>query len=97
MRILFTGGAGKAGRHVIPYLLAQGHVVLNVDLLPLDHPGVENRLADITDAGQMFDALSSYASLDELDAGAGAPPWSRHRQRARFPAPGQASGRLAPR
>ncbi len=73
MRILFTGGAGKAGRHVIPYLLAQGHVVLNVDLLPLDHPGVENRLADITDAGQMFDVLSSYASLDELDAGAGAP------------------------
>lgn len=73
MRILFTGGTGKAGRHVIPNLLAQGHVVLNVDLLPLDHPGVENRLADITDAGQMFDALSSYASLDELDAGAGAP------------------------
>lgn len=73
MRILFTGGAGKAGRHVIPYLLAQGHVVLNVDLLPLDHPGVENRLADITDAGQMFDVLSSYASLEELDAGAGAP------------------------
>ncbi|GKX35247.1 MAG: nucleoside-diphosphate-sugar epimerase [Rhizobiaceae bacterium MnEN-MB40S] len=73
MRILFTGGAGKAGRHVIPYLLAQGHVVLNVDLLPLAHPDVENRLADITDAGQIFDALSSYASLGELDAGAGVP------------------------
>ena len=73
MRILFTGGAGKAGRHAVPYLLAQGHSVLNVDLTPLDHPGVENRLADITDAGQMFDVLSSYASFDELDPGTGVP------------------------
>jgi len=73
MRILFTGGAGKAGRHVVPYLLTQGHKVLNVDLLPLDHPGVENRLADITDAGQMFDVLSSYVSFDELEPGTGVP------------------------
>lgn len=73
MRILFTGGAGKAGRHAVPYLLAQGHSVLNVDLTPLDHPGVENRLADITDAGQMFDVLSSYASFDELEPGTGVP------------------------
>ena len=73
MRVLFTGGAGKAGRHVVPYLLAQGHSVLNVDLLPLEHPGVENRLADITDAGQMFDVLSSYASFAELEPGTGVP------------------------
>lgn len=31
MRILFTGGSGKAGRHAIAYLLAQGHRVLNVE------------------------------------------------------------------
>lgn len=73
MRILFTGGAGKAGRHAVPYLLAQGHTVLNVDLTPLDHPGVENRLADITDAGQMFDVLASYVSFDELEPGTGVP------------------------
>ena len=73
MRVLFTGGAGKAGRHVVPYLLAQGHRVLNVDLLPLEHPGVENRLADITDAGQMFDVLSSYAGFAELEPGTGVP------------------------
>ena len=51
MRILFTGGSGKAGRHAIAYLLGQGHRVLNVDLTPLDMPGVDNRIADITDAG----------------------------------------------
>ena len=27
-RILFTGGSGKAGRHVVPYLLGRGHRVV---------------------------------------------------------------------
>ena len=72
-RILFTGGSGKAGKHVIPYLLDQGHRVVNVDLVPLDYPEVDNRLADITDSGQMFNTLSSYAGLDELQPGTGVP------------------------
>jgi nucleoside-diphosphate-sugar epimerase len=72
-RIFFTGGSGKAGKHVIPYLLDQGHRVMNVDLVPLDHPGVDNLIADITDSGQMFNAMSSYAGLDELEAGGGIP------------------------
>ena len=33
-RIFFTGGSGKAGKHVVPYLLAQGHRVMNVDQTP---------------------------------------------------------------
>ena len=73
MRIFFTGGSGKAGKHVIPYLLNQGHSVMNVDLKPLDHPGVDNLIADITDSGQMFNAMSSYANLDELEPGNGVP------------------------
>ncbi|MEM1284177.1 MAG: NAD(P)-dependent oxidoreductase [Pseudomonadota bacterium] len=78
MRILFTGGTGKAGRHAIPYLLEQGHRVLNVDKVPLDLPGVEgsrmdNRIADITNAGEMFDVMASYASFDELEPGTGVP------------------------
>lgn len=72
-RILFTGGSGKAGKHVIPYLLEQGHRVLNVDLVPLDYPGVDNLIADITDSGQMFNAMSTYAGFDELEPGKGAP------------------------
>lgn len=70
-RILFTGGSGKAGKHVVPYLLEQGYRVLNVDLTPLHHPGVDNLIADITDSGQMFNAMNSYAGLDELDLGKG--------------------------
>jgi len=72
-RILFTGGSGKAGRHVLPYLLDRGHRVLNVDLAPLDHPGVDNLIADITDSGQMFNALTSYANFGELEPGSGVP------------------------
>lgn len=73
MRILFTGGAGKAGRHAIAHLVDQGHRVLNVDLVPLDHPGVDNRITDLTDAGQVFDVMASYAGFDELDLGTGVP------------------------
>jgi len=73
MRILFTGGSGKAGRHVIPYLVDKGHHVVNVDLTPLDHPGVDNLTADITDSGQMFNVMSSYANFDELEPGTGVP------------------------
>ncbi len=72
-RILFTGGSGKAGKHVVAYLLGQGYRVLNIDLKPLHHPGVDNLIADITDSGQMFNAMSSYAGFDELEQGEGAP------------------------
>ena len=73
MRILFTGGAGKAGRHAVPYLVARGHRVLNLDLVPLEADGVDNRIADITDAGQVFDVMASYAGFDELASGTGTP------------------------
>jgi len=73
MRILFTGGSGKAGKHAIQYLMDQGHRVLNVDRVPLDLDGLDNRIADITDAGQMYDVMSSLAGLDELEPGEGVP------------------------
>jgi nucleoside-diphosphate-sugar epimerase len=73
MRIFFTGGSGKAGKHAISYLIDQGHRVMNVDLKPLDDPRVDNLEADITDSGQMFNAMSSYAGFDELEPGTGVP------------------------
>ncbi len=72
-RVLFTGGSGKAGRHVVPYLLDRGHRVVNVDLVPLAEPGVDNLIADITDSGQMFNVMTSYANFDELEPGTGVP------------------------
>lgn len=73
MRIFFTGGSGKAGRHAIPHLLAQGHRVTNADLVKFDYPGVDNLRVELTDAGQVFNALSAYANFDELEPGTGVP------------------------
>ena len=51
-RIIFTGGSGKAGRHAVAYLVAQGHTVLNLDLKPLDIEGVNTLITDLTDSGR---------------------------------------------
>jgi nucleoside-diphosphate-sugar epimerase len=64
-RIVFTGGSGKAGRHVIPYLLSRGHEVLNLDLTPLDHPSVYTLKTDLTDAGQVFNAFTSHFHIND--------------------------------
>ncbi|WP_159953341.1 NAD(P)-dependent oxidoreductase [Rhizobium sp. 18065] len=70
-RIIFTGGSGKAGRHVVPYLTGRGHAVLNLDLTPLDCPGVNTLLTDLTDSGQVFNALSQHFGFDGFDTGHG--------------------------
>ncbi len=67
MRIFFTGGSGKAGKHVVPYLVAQGHRILNVDRVALNAPGAHDVIADVTDAGQVYSAMSGWAGYDELD------------------------------
>ncbi|MGH6860443.1 MAG: NAD-dependent epimerase/dehydratase family protein [Phyllobacterium sp.] len=73
-RIIFTGGTGKAGRHVVRYLVDQGHDVLNIDLAPLDCPGVNTLNADITDSGQMFNVLSSHFGFEGFESGKGPAP-----------------------
>ncbi|KAI0476395.1 UDP-glucose 4-epimerase [Xylariaceae sp. FL0804] len=78
-RIVFTGGSGKAGRHVIPELVRRGHRVLNLDLSPLPIPAADGSGAaapgpgtgnspddvltlktDLTDAGQVYSALTTH-------------------------------------
>lgn len=73
-RIVFTGGSGKAGRHVVPYLLDKGHEVLNLDLVPLEHKGVNTVVTDLTDGGQVFNALSMHFDLSEFASGTGPAP-----------------------
>lgn len=69
-RIVFTGGTGKAGRHAVPHLLGKGHEVLNLDLKPFDHPGVNTLITDVTDSGQVFNALTSHFWFDGFAKGA---------------------------
>lgn len=73
MRIFMTGGSGKAGRYTVEHLLSLGHQVTNADLVPLDLAGVDNITVDLTDAGQVFNALHAYANFDELEPGNGVP------------------------
>ncbi|MCD2177754.1 NAD-dependent epimerase/dehydratase family protein [Rhizobium sp. C1] len=74
-RILFTGGSGKAGRHVIPWLIAKGYEVHNIDLVPLDVPGVTNLTVDITDLGEVFNALTMHRDFPDLESGKGVQPF----------------------
>ena len=46
-KIFVTGGSGKAGKHLIPYLLEKGYSVVNADLVPLMMDGVDNINLDI--------------------------------------------------
>jgi len=64
-RIVVTGGSGKAGQYVITELLAAGHQILNLDLMPMTHPDVHTLKTDLADSGQVFNALSGQWQLHE--------------------------------
>ncbi|KAF7715358.1 Uncharacterized protein PECH_001422 [Penicillium ucsense] len=67
-RIIVTGGSGKAGQHIIAYLLDKGHAILNLDLAPLpDHLAkrVHTLRVDLTDSGQVYSAFTSHFHLTE--------------------------------
>lgn len=64
-RIVVTGGSGKAGQFIVSELLDAGHTILNLDLMPLDHPAVHTLKTDLVDSGQVFNALTSQWSLTE--------------------------------
>jgi len=68
-RILFTGGTGKAGRHVLPWLLDRKYQILNFDLQPLSHPAIPTLIGDITDGAQVFNAMTTHFRSAELKAG----------------------------
>jgi nucleoside-diphosphate-sugar epimerase len=62
MRIVVTGGNGKAGQWVVRELASAGHEVINFDLAArpdLELPGAFCRV-DLTDAGQTYDALAQF-------------------------------------
>ncbi len=73
-RILFTGGTGKAGRHMLPWLLERGYRILNFDLQPFDHPGIPTLVGDITDEGQVFNAMTMHFGFEGFEEGRPAAP-----------------------
>ena len=68
MRIVVTGGSGKAGRWVVQDLRARGHDVLNVDVR---HDGSDFGLcvlADLADPGQAIELTSGADAIVHLAA-----------------------------
>jgi nucleoside-diphosphate-sugar epimerase len=68
MRVIVTGGSGKAGRWVVRDLREAGHDVLSVDLA---HDGSAHGLcvlADLTDAGQADDIVAGADAVVHLAA-----------------------------
>ena len=72
--IFFTGGSGKAGKHVATHLAKQGHQVTNADLVPLGDPAVSDLRVDLTDLGETYSAMAGLARMDELEL-AGTPAY----------------------
>jgi nucleoside-diphosphate-sugar epimerase len=62
MRVVVTGGSGRAGQWVVRELAAAGHEVTNLDLrrpAGLDLPGAFCEI-DLLDAGAVYDALCQF-------------------------------------
>lgn len=68
MKIVVTGGSGKAGRAVVAELGQRGHEVVNVDIAASLDPDAPTVVADLTDRGQAFDVLAGADAVVHLAA-----------------------------
>ena len=68
MRIVVTGGSGKAGRWVVRDLRERGHDVLNVDLVRDTGPHGTTLAVDLTDLGQCHDVIAGADAVVHLAA-----------------------------
>jgi nucleoside-diphosphate-sugar epimerase len=68
VRIVVTGGSGKAGRWVVRDLRERGHDVLNVDGRHDGSPHGQCLVADLADIGQTLEAMSGAEAIVHLAA-----------------------------
>ncbi len=68
MKIVVTGGSGKAGRATVADLVAAGNEVVNVDTAAPWDPDVPSLIADLTDLGQATDAVRGADAVVHLAA-----------------------------
>ncbi len=68
MRVVVTGGTGKAGRWVVRDLREHGHDVLNVDLVRDAGPHGSTLAVDLTELGQCYDVIAGADAVVHLAA-----------------------------
>src|ERR1700731_2702426 len=66
-RVIVTGGSGLAGKWVVEDLVAHGYEVLNLDRVPMAKPVARTLTTDLTNAGQVFNAMASSNAPKEFD------------------------------
>src|SRR5262245_2438147 len=64
--IVVTGGSGMAGKWVVRELLEHGHQVLNLDRAMLRDSPARTLITELTDAGQVFNALRTTTAPNDL-------------------------------
>lgn len=67
MKVVVTGGAGKAGRSTVADLVGHGHEVLDVDLVHHESPA-ETLVVDLTELGQAYEVLAGADAVVHLAA-----------------------------
>ena len=68
MRVVVTGGSGKAGRALVADLAEHGYDVVDVDIAASRHPDAPTLIADLTDLGQAYDVLEGADAVAHLAA-----------------------------
>lgn len=67
-KVVVTGGNGKTGKWVVQEFLEQGYEVVNVDVKVTPEALGNNIQVDLTDLGQVFNALTSADAVVHLAA-----------------------------
>ena len=70
MQILVTGASGRIGRYVVKELASAGHSVTSVDILPSEERIPHFLRVDLTDAGEVYQALASAKAEAVVHLGA---------------------------
>ena len=70
MQILVTGASGRIGRYVVKELVSAGHNVTGVDILASDGSSPRFLRVDLTDAGEVYQALAGAEAEAVVHLGA---------------------------
>ena len=70
MKILVTGGSGRIGRYVVKELTDAGHDVTSVDVLSAEERRRRFLRVDLTDAGEVYQALAMAGAEAVVHLGA---------------------------